>query len=83
MAPDRGYAAELIQKDINGQLLPDDDDAWIAATLALKDDPARRLRYGQAARAMARQQYDLSAVAPRYMGLFSQAMQNRAARTAS
>ncbi|QSH66910.2 glycosyl transferase family 1 [Pseudosulfitobacter pseudonitzschiae] len=82
LAPDRGYAAELIQDDINGQLLPDDDDAWIAATLALKDDPSRRLRYGQAARAMARAQYDLSAVAPRYMGLFKQAMLNRAARAA-
>jgi glycosyltransferase involved in cell wall biosynthesis len=80
LAPDRGYAAELIQNDINGLLLPDDDDAWIAATLALRDDPARRLRYGQAARAMTRRQYDLSAVAPRYMGLFRQAMSNRDVR---
>lgn len=81
LAPDRGYTAELIQNDINGQLLPDDDDAWIAATLELRNDPARRLRYGQAARAMTRRQYDLSTVAPRYMGLFKQAMINRAART--
>ncbi|MFC6758882.1 hypothetical protein ACFQFQ_04130 [Sulfitobacter porphyrae] len=45
------------------------------------DDPARRYRYGQKARSMARAQYDLSVVAPRYMALFRQAMANRAART--
>lgn len=80
LAPDRGYAAELIQDNVNGRLLPDDDDAWIAEILALLDDPARRFRYGQKARNMARAQYDLSVVAPRYMALFRQAMSNRAAR---
>lgn len=81
LAPDRGYAAELIQDDINGRLLPDDNEAWIAEILALMDDPARRYRYGQKARSMARAQYDMSVVAPRYMALFRQAMSNRAART--
>lgn len=77
LAPDRGYTAELIQNDINGQLLPDDDTAWLDAILALKDDPARRLRYSRAAQSMARQQYSLHVVAQRYMGLFRQAMTNR------
>ncbi|UOA33667.1 hypothetical protein DSM110093_03763 (plasmid) [Sulfitobacter sp. DSM 110093] len=80
LAPDRGYAAEMIQDDVNGQLLPDNDDAWINAILALLDDPARRFRYGQKARNLARAQYDLSVTAPRYMTLFRQAMSNRAAR---
>lgn len=80
LAPNRGYAAELIEDGVNGRLLPDDDEAWIAAILALRDDPAARLRHGLAARSMARRQYDLPVVAPRYMGLFRQAMNNRANR---
>ena len=80
LAPDRGYAAELILDDINGRLLPDDDDAWIAEIEALAQDPARRFRYGQKARYLARLHYSLPAVAPRYMGLFRQAMANRDAR---
>lgn len=80
LAPNRGYAAEMIQDDVNGQLLPDNDDEWINAILALLDDPARRFRYGQKARSIARAQYDLSVTAPRYMTLFRQAMSNRAAR---
>ncbi|MBE9640102.1 glycosyltransferase [Salipiger mangrovisoli] len=81
LAPDRGYAAELILDDINGRLLPDDDDAWITEIEALAQDPARRFRYGQKARYLARLHYSLPAVAPRYMGLFRQAMANRDART--
>lgn len=83
LAPNRGYAAELIQDDVNGQLLPDDDNAWIKAILALKDDRARRLRYSLTALAIARQQYGLRVVAPRYMRLFRQAMNNRAERRRS
>ncbi|WP_434286843.1 glycosyltransferase [Celeribacter sp. SCSIO 80788] len=82
IAPDRGYAAELIQDDVNGRLLPDDDAAWIAEILALMDDPARRYRYGTAARQLARQAYSMAAVAPRYMRLFRLAMDNRRARLA-
>ncbi len=82
LAPYRGYAAELILDDINGRLLPDDDAAWIDEILKLKDDPARRLRYSNAARALARQQYSVPAVAPRYMRLFRQAIDNRKARIA-
>ena len=84
IAPDRGYASELIQDGVNGRLLPDDDDAWVEEIIALSRDPARRLRYGQAAKYLARIQYSLPAVAPRYMRLFRQAMDNRkAARGAS
>ncbi|MHA3980609.1 glycosyltransferase [Halovulum sp. GXIMD14794] len=83
LAPDRGYASELIMNDVNGCLLPDDDDAWIAAIESLQRDPARRLRYGTAARTLARQQYSLPAVAPRYMRLFRQAMDNHKARQAA
>ncbi|WP_116600165.1 glycosyltransferase [Primorskyibacter marinus] len=78
LAPNRGYAAELFQDNVNGRLLPDDDDAWIEAILALRDDATRRARYGRAARILARQQYDLPIVAQRYLGLFKQAMNNRA-----
>ncbi|WP_126978653.1 glycosyltransferase [Frigidibacter oleivorans] len=76
LAPDRGYAAELIRSDENGLLLPDDDDAWIAAIRALLADPARRARYGAAARDTGRS-YHIDRVAPRYMRLFRQAMAAR------
>lgn len=78
LAPDRGYAAELITDDVNGLLLPDDDEAWIAAIRALMIDPARRARYAAAARDAGRG-YHISAVAPRYLRLFRQAMDRRAA----
>ncbi|WP_376873798.1 glycosyltransferase [Albirhodobacter sp. R86504] len=80
LAPDRGYTAELIMDDVNGQLLPDDDDAWIEAVHALQADPERRARYSRAASRLARAHYSLSAVAPRYMQLFRQAQDNRKAR---
>ncbi|ETX28837.1 glycosyltransferase [Roseivivax isoporae] len=80
LAPDRGYASELIQDGVSGVLLPDDDDAWLAEIEALAGDPARRHRLGAAARALTRVQFGLQAVAPRYMRLFRQAMDNRAAR---
>lgn len=76
VAPDRGFAAEMIIDDVNGVLLPDDDDRWIAEVWALKDDPARRARYSAAA-VQTGQSFDISAVAPRYMRLFRQAMETR------
>ncbi|WP_338052819.1 glycosyltransferase [Qingshengfaniella alkalisoli] len=79
IAPDRGYASELLIDDINGRLLPDDDDIWIEEILALQKDPARRYRYGRAAQALAAQ-FSLPAVAPRYMRLFRQAMDKRRRR---
>ena len=81
LAPDRGFAAELIIDDVNGVLLPDDDDRWIAAVWALKDDPERRARYSAAAVQTGRS-FDISAVAPRYMRLFHQAIETRRARGA-
>ncbi|ASP19909.1 glycosyl transferase family 4 group [Antarctobacter heliothermus] len=80
LAPDRGYPAELIQDDVNGRLLPDDDGAWIQEIIALSEDPERRYRYGQAARARARLLYSVQAVAPRYLGLFRLAAEKRQAR---
>lgn len=80
IAPDRGYTAELILDGINGRLLPDEDEAWIEEILALKEDAARRFRYGASARAMARQHYSYAAVTPRYMQLFRKAMSNKAVR---
>ncbi|MBN7787135.1 glycosyltransferase [Ponticoccus gilvus] len=80
LAPDRGYPAELIQDDVNGRLLPDDDEAWIDEITALAQDPERRLRYGQAACARGRLLYSLQAVAPRYLNLFRLAMDRRQAR---
>jgi len=79
IAPDRGYASELIVNDVNGLLLPDDDDAWIAAIKELATDPGRRARYGDAAEVMG---YGLhiSQVAPRYMSLFKTAMRRAAER---
>lgn len=79
IAPDRGYPAELIRDDVNGVLLPDDDGAWIDAIIALKTDPARRARLQTAARSDGAR-HSLSAVAPRYLTLFRQAMDNRARR---
>lgn len=80
LAPNRGYTAELIEDGVNGRLLPDEDDAWITAILELRDNPAARQRLGGTARVMAQRQYDLPVVAPRYMGLFRQAMANRTSR---
>jgi glycosyltransferase involved in cell wall biosynthesis len=81
VAPDRGYACELIQDDVNGCLVPDDDDAWIGAVKALLRDPARRSRYGRAA-AEAGRGFHPSVAAPRYMRLFRQAMETRTRRLA-
>lgn len=80
LAPDRGYPAELIQDDVNGRLLPGDDGAWVQEIIALSEDPERRYRYGQAARARARLLYSVQAVAPRYLGLFRLAAEKRQAR---
>lgn len=81
IAPDRGYPAELIQNGVNGLLLPDDVEVWLAAIRDLANDPAKRARLGRAARILGQAQ-TLHAVAPRYMTLFRQAMDNRARRMA-
>jgi len=79
VAPDRGYPTELIQHGVNGILLPDDLDMWVQTVRALKYDPAQRSRLGQAARILGQNQ-SVQAVAPRYMTLFRQAMDNRTRR---
>ncbi len=48
------YASKLIQGDVNGQLLPDNDDAQIDAIRLLKEILAARRRDGRAARLMAK-----------------------------
>jgi len=79
IAPNRGYAAELITDDVNGVLLPDDDDQWIAAIRALQADPSRRARYSAAARETGKT-FHISSVAPRYMRLFQKAKINQERR---
>ncbi len=73
-----GFIPELVQNDVNGLLLPDNDDAWIDAILALRADPARRARYSQAAQAPGAQ-YHIGTLAPRFMALFQRAMAHRSA----
>lgn len=82
IAPDRGYPTELICHDVNGILLPDDLETWVNTICTLKDAPDRRSRLGQAARILGQNQ-SLQSVAPRYMTLFRQAMDNRARRRAA
>lgn len=73
-----GFVPELVQNDVNGLLLPDSEDAWIGAIRQLRDDPARRQRYGRAARETGKR-FHISNVAPRFMDLFRLAMARRKA----
>ncbi|WP_159912946.1 glycosyltransferase [Pantoea sp. 18069] len=73
-----GFTPELVQHDVNGLLLPDNDDAWIEAIRALRADPPRRARYAKAAQETGRQ-YHISNIAPRFMALFERAMGQRRA----
>jgi glycosyltransferase involved in cell wall biosynthesis len=73
-----GFTPELVQNDVNGLLLPDNDDAWIEAIAALRADPARRARYSRAAQETGRQ-YHVAKVAPRFMALFERALAQRRA----
>jgi len=73
-----GFTPELVQNDVNGLLLPDNDDAWIEAIHALRADPARRARYSRAAQETGRQ-YHVAKVAPRFMALFERALVQRRA----
>ena len=73
-----GFIPELVQNDVNGVLLPDNDDSWLAAIRQLRADPARRERYAQAAIETGKR-YHISAVAPRYLALFERALANRRA----
>lgn len=74
-----GFVPELIEHDVNGLLLPDQDDAWIDAIRQLRADPARRARYAQAAVATG-QRFHIAQVAPAYMQLFERAMAQRRGR---
>ncbi|MDL5035910.1 glycosyltransferase [Comamonas sp. Y6] len=64
-----GFVPELVQHDINGMLMPDNDDAWMDAILQLRNDPARRARYSQAALETGKR-FHISNVAPRFMEMF-------------
>ena len=68
-----GFIPELVNHDVNGLLLPDNDDSWIDAIRQLRADPARRARYAKAAIETG-QRYHISQVAPRYMALFERAL---------
>lgn len=74
-----GFVPELVQHDVNGLLLPDNDDAWIHAIRQLRADPARRERYARAAIETGKR-FHISNVAPRFMELFRLAMAQRRAR---
>lgn len=74
-----GFVPELVQNDVNGLLLPDNDDAWLHAIRQLRADPARRARYAQAAIETGKR-FHISNVAPRYMELFRLAMAQRRTR---
>lgn len=73
-----GFAPELITHNVNGLLLPDNDDDWIEAIRQLRGDPARRQRYAQAALETGKA-YHIAKVAPRFMALFARAMAHRKA----
>lgn len=73
IASNWGFVPELVQHDVNGLLIPDNDDAWIAAIRLMRVDTARRARYSVAAQETGKR-YHISKVAPRYMGLFERAM---------
>ncbi len=73
-----GFTPELVQNDVNGLLLPDNDDDWLRAIRQLRTDPARRERYAKAAQETG-QRYHVSNVAPRFMALFQRAMAKRSA----
>lgn len=76
-----GFVPELITNDVNGILLPDDDDQWIRSIRELRNDPARRARYRKAASELG-QSYHISKVAPSYMKLFQRALAQREQRVA-
>ena len=68
-----GFVPELVQHDVNGMLMPDNDDAWIFAIRQLKTDPKRRERYSSAALKTGKK-FHIANVAPRFMELFKLAM---------
>ncbi|MEZ2622918.1 glycosyltransferase [Paenalcaligenes hominis] len=76
-----GFVPELITNDVNGVLLPDDDDQWIASIRELKNDTDRRIRYRKAAAELG-QSYHISQVAPLYMKLFERALAQKKQRLA-
>ena len=78
IASNWGFIPELMQNDVNGLLLPDNDDAWLHAIRQLRNDPARRARYAEAARETGTR-YHISEVAPRFMALFARAIMQRQA----
>ena len=77
-----GFIPELVHNDVNGLLLPDNDDSWIQAIEQLRADPARRARYAKAA-IQTGKRYHISQVAPRYMALFERAMAHKRAPLAA
>lgn len=77
-----GFVPELVQHDVNGMLLPDDDQAWLAAIASLRSDPQRQQRYRQAAMETGKA-FHIANVAPLYMDLFRMAMSNQRTRKSS
>ena len=62
---------DLIADGVDGYVVPDGDEAALAARLAaLMDDPEARRRMGEAARAKAAE-YDVARIAERWEALFT------------
>jgi len=81
VASDVGGVREIVREGETGALVPPRDvDALVAATEPLLDDPERRRRVGEAARARAVAEFDLDRCADTHLTAFERAIAHRAAR---
>lgn len=74
VASDVSTTPDVLDHGRTGLLVPDDDDAWIAALLRLIDDPALRRRMGEAARADAVARFSRRAVRGLYRDAIDRVM---------
>jgi glycosyltransferase involved in cell wall biosynthesis len=76
-----GGVHEIVEDGETGSLVPPrDPEAIVAATEPLLDDPARRRRFGEAARARAVAEFDLDRCADTHVTAFERAIENRGTR---
>ena len=77
VASDVGGLRDVVQHDVTGLLVPPGDPGALAMAIdGLLDDPARRAKMGCAGRERARQ-FEASAVTPRILGVFEDALRDR------
>ena len=80
VAGDSGGVGDIVADGVTGLLAPPGDvDAFAAAVRTLLGDPARRARFGDAARDKVQREHDLPAAATRLAGIVSALTQARAA----